>query len=178
MGILVQKMSILLYGFSFRFIAERAENDLLKLVSLGPKVTGSYECEILAPRLLRQEIAAIAETANAVHSLHQDVQKPKGSFYMAFKPFGFQSIYENIQNIAVRLGPKPASNHSVLVNCHYDTVPESPGASDNGLNCAVMLEVLRKLSRSSQPLKHNIIFLFNGAEENVLQVREPQDLIL
>lgn len=32
-----------------------------------------------------------------------------------------------------------------------------------------MLEVLRKISRTSQPLKHNIIFLFNGAEESPLQ---------
>lgn len=169
-GKIVLKKYWSLKNLIFRFIAERAEKDLLKLVSLGPKVTGSYECEILAPRLLRQEISSIAETANKIHSLQQDVQKPKGSFYMAFKPFGFQSIYENIQNIAIRLGPNPPSNHSVLVNCHYDTVPESPGASDNGLNCAVMLEVLRKLSRSPEPLKHNIIFLFNGAEENVLQV--------
>jgi Zn-dependent M28 family amino/carboxypeptidase len=33
-----------------------------------------------------------------------------------------------------------------------------------------MLEVLRVISESSKHLKHNIIFLFNGAEENILQV--------
>lgn len=32
-----------------------------------------------------------------------------------------------------------------------------------------MLEVLRKISRFSQPPRHNIIFLFNGAEESPLQ---------
>jgi acetylornithine deacetylase/succinyl-diaminopimelate desuccinylase-like protein len=44
------------------------------------------------------------------------------------------------------------------------------GGSDDGLNCAVMLEVLEILSQSKAPLKHNIIFLFNGAEESPLQV--------
>jgi putative aminopeptidase FrvX len=46
------------------------------------------------------------------------------------------------------------------------------GGSDDGLNCAVMLEVLEILSRSKTLLKHNVIFLFNGAEESVLQVRD------
>lgn len=46
------------------------------------------------------------------------------------------------------------------------------GASDDGLNCAVMLEVLEILSRSKTPLKHNVIFLFNGAEEGLLQVKD------
>jgi len=34
-----------------------------------------------------------------------------------------------------------------------------------------MLEILYTLSKSSEPLQHAIIFLFNGAEENILQVR-------
>jgi hypothetical protein len=35
-----------------------------------------------------------------------------------------------------------------------------------------MLEVLEILSQSKTPLKHNVIFLFNGAEETPLQVRD------
>jgi len=101
--------------------------DLMKLVALGPKVTGSYECDVHAVRIIRQEVAVIAQTMHPVHLLQQDLQKPKGAFHMKFKPYGFQSVYDKIQNIAVRLGPKKPSNHSILVNCHYDTVPESPG---------------------------------------------------
>ncbi|CAG2053482.1 unnamed protein product, partial [Timema podura] len=48
-------------------------------------------------------------------------------------------------------------------------VQKTTGGSDDGLNCAVMLEVLRVLSQSSTPLQHNVIFLFNGAEESPLK---------
>lgn len=43
------------------------------------------------------------------------------------------------------------------------------GAGDDGAMCAIMLETLRVLSQSDKPLKHPVVFLFNGAEENPLQ---------
>lgn len=45
------------------------------------------------------------------------------------------------------------------------------GASDDAVSCAVMLEVLHSLANQSTPLHHGVVFLFNGAEENVLQVK-------
>lgn len=48
--------------------------------------------------------------------------------------------------------------------CFYWT-----GASDDGINCATLLEVIRVLSKEGKRPIHNIIFLFNGAEENPLQ---------
>jgi Zn-dependent M28 family amino/carboxypeptidase len=42
------------------------------------------------------------------------------------------------------------------------------GASDDGVSCAVMLEVLRIYAQRSIPFKYDLIFLFNGAEENIL----------
>lgn len=44
----------------------------------------------------------------------------------------------------------------------------SLGASDDGAGCAVMLEILRVISQSDGTLRHNIIFLFNGGEENFM----------
>jgi Zn-dependent M28 family amino/carboxypeptidase len=44
------------------------------------------------------------------------------------------------------------------------------GGSDDSAGCAIMLEILRIVTQSPKVLKHNIIFLFNGAEENILQV--------
>lgn len=47
----------------------------------------------------------------------------------------------------------------------------SLGGGDDGFHCAVMLELLRVLSVSKKKLLHDVIFLFNGAEETVLQVK-------
>ncbi|XP_026808932.1 endoplasmic reticulum metallopeptidase 1-like [Rhopalosiphum maidis] len=71
------------------------------------------------------------------------------------------------------LGPRPVDpkqgiNDAILLNCHYDTVPAGPGVSDNGVNCAVMVELLRILSKTPH-LRRPIIFLFNGGEEIMLQ---------
>lgn len=39
------------------------------------------------------------------------------------------SLYQNLQNIVVRV--QGESNHTLMLNCHYDSVPGSPGASDD-----------------------------------------------
>lgn len=39
------------------------------------------------------------------------------------------SVYRNIQNVIVKLAGESDGNgnHSLLLNCHYDSVPGSPG---------------------------------------------------
>ena len=56
-----------------------------------------------------------------------------------------------------------------MLNCHFDSVAGSPGASDDIVMCCVMMEILRVLSNSSKKNWHSIIFLFNGSEEENLQ---------
>ncbi|KAK9512270.1 hypothetical protein O3M35_000733 [Rhynocoris fuscipes] len=144
------------------FIAERALNDLEGLVKIGPKVTGSNENEVIAVNYLMNILKDISKTAEPIHNYEIDLQKVSG----AFSIWGLGLHYDNVQNIVVKIGPR--NNASVLINCHFDTVPTSPGASDDGLNCAVMLEILRIISISKEPLTYGAIFLFNGAEENPL----------
>jgi Zn-dependent M28 family amino/carboxypeptidase len=78
-----------------------------------------------------------------------------------------RSIYKNIQNIVVRY--QGTTDNALMLNCHFDSVPGSPGASDDIVMCCVMMEILRVLSRSNKKQKHSIIFLFNGSEEEDLQ---------
>ncbi|XP_033611136.1 endoplasmic reticulum metallopeptidase 1 isoform X3 [Cryptotermes secundus] len=152
-----------------RFIAERALNHLRQLASYGSKPVGSYENEVLAVEFLTREISFIMQQANPEQKISFDIQKCAGSFFLAYKPYGCTNYYSQVQNVVVKLSSSTNSSSSLLINCHFDSAPTSPGASDDGLNCAVMLEVLEILSRSKTPLKHNVIFLFNGAEEGLLQ---------
>ncbi|XP_076462443.1 endoplasmic reticulum metallopeptidase 1-like [Babylonia areolata] len=152
------------------FVETRARKHLTEITNLGPRVAGSNSSEAAAGYIVA-EIAKIQSAANRVHTIELDVQVVSGTFVMNFEAIGigsFASVYENQKNVVVRIGPQELT-HSLLVNCHYDTVVDSPGTSDDAVSCAVMLEVLHALSKQDQPLPHNIIFLFNGAEENILQ---------
>jgi len=150
------------------FIEERARLSLRALTSVGARPAGSYENEVLAVDFLKRELSSIAARANPIHKLSIDIQKPRGSFNLHFVD-GLTHSYRNIQNVVAKLesGPLPAKD-ALLVNCHFDSVPSSPGASDDAVSCAIMLEVLEVLTQSATPLRHNLVFLFNGAEENML----------
>ncbi|XP_004706575.2 endoplasmic reticulum metallopeptidase 1 [Echinops telfairi] len=138
------------------------------ITSIGPRTTGSPENEVLTVRYLLEQIQLVEQQSSDAHKISVDVQRPTGSFSIDFLG-GFTSYYDNITNVVVKLEPQAGAQHAVLANCHFDSVPNSPGASDDAVSCSVMLEVLRVLSTSSETLHHAIIFLFNGAEENVLQ---------
>ncbi|XP_046804765.1 endoplasmic reticulum metallopeptidase 1-like [Lucilia cuprina] len=161
------------------FIAERAWKDLKILTNFGPRVVGSYSNEVLAVDFLKREISYIKQLAHKNQRIELDVQVVSGTYWTGFKPYGMTTMYRNIQNVVVKLHGEYKLNQghqntnfkdkALLLNCHFDTVPGSPGASDDAANCVVMLEILRVLSRSEKRLKHSIIFLFNGAEETGLQ---------
>ncbi|ROK56431.1 Endoplasmic reticulum metallopeptidase 1 [Anabarilius grahami] len=148
------------------FNALRARKHLERITSVGPRTIGSPENEITTVNYLLDQIEQIrSESETGPHSITVDVQRPTGSFSIN----GFISYYDRVTNIAVKLQPKTSAQHFMLANCHFDSVANSPGASDDAVSCSVMLEVLHSLANLSTPLKHGIIFLFNGAEENNLQ---------
>jgi len=149
------------------FIEERARRHLRALTSIGARPAGSYENEVLAVKLLQRELARIAASALPQHKVTMDLQKPRGSFNLQFVD-GLTHSYQNIQNVVALLESGGGAKDALLVNCHFDSVPQSPGASDDAVSCAIMLEVLEVLVQSPQPIRHNIVFLFNGAEENML----------
>lgn len=156
------------------FVGARARQRLAKLVAIGQRTVGSRENEVLSVDYFLRELEELRTRARPAHRLEFVVQKPNGSFFLEFID-GFTSSYRGIQNVIARLAPRDApppaadQKHSLLVNCHFDSAPGSPGASDDAIGCAIMLEILHVLSRRKEALPHPIIFLFNGAEENILQ---------
>jgi Zn-dependent M28 family amino/carboxypeptidase len=64
-----------------------------------------------------------------------------------------------VANIEARLGPE-ASRYFV-VGAHYDTVPSTPGADDNGSGVAVLLELARLLGGSGEPLPIRFVAFVN-----------------
>ncbi|MEK6283543.1 MAG: M20/M25/M40 family metallo-hydrolase [Acidobacteriota bacterium] len=66
-------------------------------------------------------------------------------------------------NILVRL-KGTSDEKAILLVGHYDTVPTSPGASDDGSAVVGILETLRAL-KSSRPLRNDVIALFSDGEE-------------
>lgn len=151
-----------------QFIAEKAADFLRGLTELGPRVVGSTVNEVDAVRYLTNCINDIKKEADlSVNDFEIDFQVASGSY--AIKRM--INMYQAVQNIVVKLSPKSRTNSTsyLLINSHYDSVPGSPGGSDDGAMVVVMLEILRVLSKSPTQLQNPIVFLFNGAEENPLQ---------
>ena len=108
------------------FIAERARDHLLNLTSIGPRITGSYENEVLAVNFLVNAVNKIVKELNEIHKIDVNVTKHSGAFPLTFLD-GMTNVYRNVQNVIVKLGPHRPSKHSLLLNCHFDTFIESPG---------------------------------------------------
>ncbi len=66
-----------------------------------------------------------------------------------------------VRNVIVTLGP--SGGKAVLLNAHYDSTPAGPGAGDDGVGVATLLEVGAILQ--DQPLQRPVMLLFNEGEE-------------
>lgn len=82
---------------------------------------------------------------------------------------GLEVSFDNgkIRNIIAKYpGTDPNSNKTYMVGAHYDSASDTdyaPGASDNAIGVAVVLEYIRILTQ--QNFKHDIIFALWNAEE-------------
>ncbi|MER5976005.1 M20/M25/M40 family metallo-hydrolase [Streptomyces sp. NPDC001857] len=68
-----------------------------------------------------------------------------------------------VANVSARF-PGTASTGTVLLVAHYDSVPAGPGAADNGVNVAAILEVVRAL-RTDGATRNTVDVLFTDGEE-------------
>ncbi|EPB79013.1 LIM domain protein [Ancylostoma ceylanicum] len=153
-----------------RFSELRARRLLFELSNFGPKPAGSDACERLTRNHILQELEIIKTSASV--RLEVSKQNPSGCFDIPrFDTDGFTICYRNVSNVAVRLSKNDGNQNrvAVLLNCHYDSWPTSSGGSDDLISCALMMELIRLLAHQPDSLKHDVIFLFNGAEESSLQ---------
>lgn len=148
------------------FTVSRARSNLKALTSIGTRVTGSKANEYTTPIFLMDKLQQIQTTLGPGAKLELSLQTPSSSFYIDFLG-GMENVYRNVTNVVARLSWPGTSKDSsaILVNAHFDSVPGSPGAADDGVGIAVMLESIESLGSSSVPLARPIVFLFNGAEE-------------
>lgn len=110
-----------MYNLSFRAYLDN-------ITAIGPRTVGSPENEVLTVNYLLRQIRAIETESTDAHKIFVDVQRPTGSFSIDFLG-GFTSYYANITNVVVKLEPRGGAEHAVLSNCHFDSVPNTPGRS-------------------------------------------------
>jgi len=72
----------------------------------------------------------------------------------------------NFQNILVRIGAKNPKN-TFLMMAHYDSNGNSPGAGDDGISIAALLETMRVLNQNPDT-ENAIYFLLTDGEEDWL----------
>jgi hypothetical protein len=69
-----------------------------------------------------------------------------------------------VQNIIAELQGTNPGNKAVMLAAHYDSVPQSPGASDDGAGVATLLETLSAV-RAGGGLKNDLVLVFTDGEE-------------
>ncbi|XP_073961026.1 endoplasmic reticulum metallopeptidase 1-like [Choristoneura fumiferana] len=153
------------------FSEESALRYLNTIMGTKPRVSGS-EYHLRQTEVLKDLLDDIARGSRL--PVRTDWQLASGDYRLEFGAPLLNS-YNNVSNIIALLEgesgvlPNGELGSSILLNCHYDSVPFALGASDNVAFCAIMTETLHRMSQKREKFKHNLIFLFNGAEENPLQ---------
>jgi hypothetical protein len=75
-----------------------------------------------------------------------------------------QTAGATVHNVIARIPGREPALGAVLLDAHYDSAPTSPGASDDGVWVAALLETARVLA-SAPRLRRDVVLLFSDAEE-------------
>lgn len=73
-------------------------------------------------------------------------------------------VCAEVDNLFVHIPGSDPSLKSLLISAHYDSVPAAPGAADDGLGVASLLELARAL-KHRPPLRRDSVLLFTDGEE-------------
>ena len=75
-----------------------------------------------------------------------------------------RNLHSGLVNNIVATFPGQATSRPIMLVAHYDSVPEGPGAADDGAGLIVILEAIRAL-RAGPPIKNGLVVLFTDGEE-------------
>jgi hypothetical protein len=73
-------------------------------------------------------------------------------------------VHAGLVNNVVATFRGTSNSRALLLVAHYDSVPEGPGAADDGAGLVVILEAIRAL-RAGPAIKNDLIVLFSDGEE-------------
>ncbi len=138
------------------FSADRAFTHLPPIASVAHPI-GSPE-QAQARQYIAQELTKLG--------LDPEIQEATSTNQRLLLSLFEDDIYLSagtIHNVVSRLKGTD-SGKALLFMAHYDLVPSGPGASDNGVAVAALLETARAL-RAGPALKNDVIFLFTDGEE-------------
>ena len=129
------------------------KNLLEKLVSFGPRMTGTYGCEKAAEYIY-----------NKFKKMNLTTRyQPWESFGNKWNPRFFKG--KNIE--ATLKGKSNPEKDTLIFNAHYDSVKVSPGANDDGSGVVAVLAAAYALSKYK--FNRTIKFVtFSGEEEGLL----------
>ncbi|PRX96517.1 M28 family peptidase [Allonocardiopsis opalescens] len=131
------------------FSVARARADL-EMISAEPHPTGSAANDRVADSLVRR-----------LDELGLDASVRERT--AASSPPGSSHAVGWARNVVATLpGERPTGR--ILLVAHYDSVPTGPGAADNGMNVAALLEIARVLADGAPP-RNDVTFLFTDSEE-------------
>jgi len=130
------------------FSAARAMTHLAEIAK-KPHPIGSDE----AARVRDYLVAKLTELGGETH-----VEQGIGSVHYA------RNIHAGLVNNIVATFRGTSNSRATLLAAHYDSVPEGPGAADDGAGIVTLLEVIRAL-RAGPPMKNDLIVLFTDGEE-------------
>ncbi|KAI5479232.1 endoplasmic reticulum metallopeptidase [Pseudohyphozyma bogoriensis] len=121
---------------------------------------------IKAVEKIRDEVVA---KMGGLHQIEIWHQTGSGAHLFEFMEKQVWKKYYEVGNVVVRLsdGTDASKANAVLVNAHADSTLPSPGAADDLVGCATMLEALRVMALTPRKLTNSVVFLFNGAEESL-----------
>ncbi|MCC8479789.1 M20/M25/M40 family metallo-hydrolase [Streptomyces globisporus] len=132
------------------FSAERAYEHLERIARHPRPTGGAYTAEVRD-----YLVGTLAETG-----LTAEIQR--ATVFEEDRPGDITGA--RVENVVARLagtGDGPA----VLLAAHYDSVGNSPGANDDGVAVAALLEAARAI-KAAGPARNDIVVLFTDAEES------------